>query len=121
MKNLQSDDRRTGRQQLKKSTLSPERRRLVERMQGVGHGRIENLVMRGCEPQWSPPPDVIRDVIIGERAGPHPKRQQADFGLKDHLAKLFEDFDHAQDGARYSIAIRDGLPVRFSVKEPYSD
>ena len=121
MKQPQSDGRRPGRKPFRKSDLSPPRKRLVERMQGVGHGRIENLVMRGREPQWSPPPDVFRDVIIGKRPGPHPRRQQADFGLKNHLAELFEDFDRSQDGARYSIAIEDGLPVRFRVKEPDSD
>ena len=118
MKQPQSDARRTGRQPLRKSAASPPRRRLVERMRGLGHGRIENLVMCGHEPQWSPPPDVFRDVIIGKRSAPHPKIQQADFGLKDHLAELFDDFDRSRDGARYFISVRDGLPVRFTVKEP---
>jgi len=106
---------------MKKSSVSQPRKRLLERMQRVGHGRINNLLLRGHEPQWSPPPEVIRRVAIEKRRVTHSKGQQADFQLKDHVATLFEDFDHSPDGASYSIAIEDGLPAHFDVKEPDSD
>jgi len=113
--------RSTNRKPHRKSDLSPDRRRLVERMQELNHGRIAGLVVHGHEPQWSPRPRVIRDVVIGKRSGARPERGQANFALKGHVAELCQHFDQAPDGARFTIIVQDGLPTRFSVEEPSLD
>ena len=102
----------------RKADLSPPRQRLVELMQEINFGRVEDLVKRKDEPQWSPPPRVFRDVIIGKPPCPHPEWQRADFALKDHVTDFFEHFDRASEGARFTIFVRDGLPVRFTMEEP---
>jgi len=102
----------------RKSNLSPERKRLVERMQELNHGRIAELVVRGHEPQWSPQPRVFREVVIGKRSGPRPERRQINFALKGHITELCEHFDTAPDGARFTIVVQDGLPFKLSVEEP---
>jgi len=96
---------------------SPERRRLLVRMQDLDRGKIQGLVVRDCEPQRSPRPLISRDVVIGERSMPRPERARANFTLKGHLVRLFEEFDRALDGTTFIIFVQDGLPVRFRVEE----
>ena len=102
---------------IRKSDLSPERRRLLVRMQDLDRGKIQGLVVRDCEPQRSPRPLISRDVVIGERSRPRPERARANFTLKGHLTELFEEFDRAPDGTTFTIFVQDGLPVRFRVEE----
>ena len=47
-----------------KSSLSSGRARLVELMEQLCFGRIENLIIRGGEPTFDPPPKVSRDVQV---------------------------------------------------------
>ena len=115
------DPRRSGRGPARKSDLSPERKRLVERMQDLNHGQIRGLIVRGHEPQWSPRPRIVREVVIGKRSGPRPERGQTNFTLKGHIAELCEHFDRAPDGARFTIVVQDGLPFKLSVEEPDRD
>jgi hypothetical protein len=48
---------------------------------------------------------------------PRPERARANFTLKGHLVRLFEEFDRALDGTTFIIFVQDGLPVRFRVEE----
>ena len=56
-----------------KSSLSDSHRRLVELMQRLNFGRIQNLVVRDGEPVFDPAPKVIQKVKIGGENGPRPE------------------------------------------------
>ena len=43
-----------------KEALSPARKRLIELMQEINYGRIEELQIRDGEPVFNPPPTVLR-------------------------------------------------------------
>ena len=56
--------------ELRKSHLSPPRRRLIELMQSINFGRLENLRVRGGEPVLSDPDVVIvREIKFAGQNG----------------------------------------------------
>ena len=65
-----------------KAALAPARRRLVELMQEVNYGRIEQLEVREREPVLEPPPRVVRQIVFGKDNAPHTARKQDGFALK---------------------------------------
>ena len=65
-----------------KSSLSGSHRRLVELMQRLNFGRIEDLIVRDGEPVFDPAPKVIQKVKIGGENGPRPELSCEDFLLK---------------------------------------
>ncbi|MFB3883080.1 MAG: hypothetical protein ACE149_17570 [Armatimonadota bacterium] len=105
------------RRPVRKSDLSTPRQRLVVSMRELGCGRVEELVKHGGEPEWTPPPRLVNDVIIGKRSRSH-HGQGANFTLKDHVSDFFRHFDEAPEGARFTIFVQDGLPFRFLMVRP---
>jgi hypothetical protein len=101
---------------MKKSTLSPARRRVIELMQDVHFGTIENLRIRSGEPQFEPPPLGTRDFVLGKFERGHPARVLSDFHLKDALVDLFELFDREQNIDIDRLTIQAGLPLRVRVR-----
>lgn len=101
---------------MKKSTLSPPRRRLIELMQDVHFGTVEGLRIRQGEPQFDPPPLAVRDLVLGKFERAHPARDMADFHLKDALVDLLELFDREQDIVIDRLTIQAGLPLRVRVR-----
>jgi hypothetical protein len=104
-----------------KQTLSIPRRRLLELLQRVRFGRLQNLVVRGGEPVLDPAPTIIREHKFGGENGPHPKLQADDFLLKDQVVDLFRQLDALGDGVIAVLEIKHGLPFRMLVAEPASD
>jgi len=103
--------------QLSKAVLSCARRWLVELMQQLNHGRIENLLVRNGEPQRDPPPEVVRLVVFGKDNGPHVTVDRDSFVLKKHVTELFDLFDREQSILIRELVIGDGLPIRMSVAD----
>ena len=68
----------------RKSSLSNGRARLVELMQQLCFGRIENLTVRRGEPIFDPPPKVSREVKLGSDNDPQ-ELSNDDFLLKSSL------------------------------------
>jgi hypothetical protein len=97
-----------------KAALSPDRRRLVEAMQVLNFGRIENLKISAGEPTFIPAPRMIEEVKIGSlEAGPRPELARQDFKLRSSVIELFEHFDRIHDGVIASIEVRHGLPSKL--------
>jgi hypothetical protein len=69
-------------QLLTKSSLTPESAHLVELMQAVNYGRIEDLVIRDGQPVFEPAPSVIQKVKMGADNGPRPEAVYADSGSR---------------------------------------
>ncbi len=102
---------------VKKAALSPARRRLVELMQEINYGRIENLQIEGGEPIFNPQPTVLRQYLFGKENGPNPYRGVDSFTLKKKVTELFEIFDRELSLSIQELIIDNGLPVRMTVTD----
>src|ERR1035438_8501584 len=81
-----------------KSSLTPEQARLVELMQALNFGRIEELKVRHGQPILNPQPKVIQKVKIGADNSARPEFQSLDFRLKNGIVELFEVITRLRDG-----------------------
>ena len=100
-----------------KGYLTPARGRLVELMQRINFGRIEDLTVRDGEPGFDPPPQVVREIKFGGENGPRQEVSVEDFALKSQATQLFAQLDCLGSGTVLSLDIKHGLPFRMSVKE----
>lgn len=100
-----------------KATLSPQRKRLVETMQGINFGRVEGLVVRDGEPVLDPPPRVLREVKLCAENGPRPESELEDFVLKAQVRDLFAHFDALGSGTIRCLEVKHGLPFRMQIEE----
>ena len=85
-------------QGVSKSDLSTSRARVIEMMQNLGFGIIENLIIHNCEPIVDPPPRVTRTVKLCGENGPRPEVNLEDFVLKAEVRDLFAYFDSLKNG-----------------------
>ncbi len=99
-----------------KSSLSLAQRGLVELMQHINFGRIEELQVRAGEPVFSPPPRVIRKLKVGADNGPRPESAFDDFLLKSQIAELLEAIRTLGDGEVLVIDVRHGLPFAIEIE-----
>ena len=100
-----------------KSALSTPKARLIELMQRVNFGRIEELAVRDGEPVFDPSPRVVREVKFGGENGPRPETAKADFTLKAQVCDLFAQLEALGDGTVQCIEIKHGLPFKMTVEE----
>jgi len=100
-----------------KSSLSHSRAQLVERMQRLGFGTIENLTIRDGEPVLDPPPRVIRDAKLGGESGPCPGGKPGDFALKAQVLDLLTRLDRIGNGTIRCLEVKHGLPFRMQWEE----
>jgi hypothetical protein len=105
---------------LTKTALSESRKRLVELMQDLNFGRIEDLVVRRGEPVLEPPPRTVREVKFGGENGPRPERGAGDFVLKTQVVELFEHLDRLSSGTVEILEVKHGLPFRMHVADAVS-
>jgi hypothetical protein len=108
---------RTNSLHLSKQALSPRRATLLELMQSVNFGRIENLLISGGEPVVDPRPVVVREIKFAGENGPRSELAASDFLLKQQVVELFAFFDEMQDGTINVLEIKHGLPFRMIVTE----
>jgi hypothetical protein len=99
-----------------KSSLAPESAHLVELMQAVNYGRIEDLVIRSGQPVFDPAPRIIEKLKIGGDNGPRPEIGCPDFRLKGGVVELLELLARLGDGEVRLIEIRCGLPVSAEIE-----
>jgi hypothetical protein len=103
---------------LTKSSLSTPQKRLIETMQKVNYGRIEDLSIRSGEPVFNPPPRIVRDVKLGAPDnGARPELASGDFALKREHLELFESLKRLAEGTIECIEIKAGLPFRLILEE----
>ncbi len=100
-----------------KSSLSNPQRHLVELMQRVNFGRIEDLTNPpGGEPIFDPAPKVIQKVKIGGENGPRPEVTCEDFLLKKQTIELLETITDLREGRVLAIDVRHGLPFTVEIE-----
>ena len=100
-----------------KAALSPDRQRLLELMQAINFGRIEQLSVAAGEPAFDPPPRVIREVKFCAENGARPELSLDDFVLKAEVRELFDAITGIGDSVIERIEVRHGLPFRMIVAE----
>lgn len=99
-----------------KTSLSAPRRRLLETMQRLNFGRIEDLEIRNGEPMFNPAPRVVQDIKLGGENGPRPELGTADFALKSQVAEFFEYLSRLGDGSVEIIEVKHGLPFKLVIE-----
>lgn len=99
-----------------KASLSAQRRKLVETMQQLNFGRIQDLSLVAGEPTFSPAPRLIQDIKIGAENGPRPELDREDFILRSSVLELFEHFERLGTGTVTAIEVRYGLPARLTIE-----
>lgn len=100
-----------------KAHLPEPRRRLLELMQRIGFGRIEQLDIRSGDPVVEPLPPTIREILFGGENGPRPELSMPDYRLKSQVVALFAEFDRLGDGMIDVLVIKYGLPFRMEIRE----
>lgn len=99
-----------------KSSLSDSQRRLVELMQQINFGRIEDLQVRAGEPFFDPAPRVIQKLKIGGENGARPEADSEDFCLKHQVIELLEAISRLHDGEVLTVEVRHGLPFSAEIE-----
>ena len=99
-----------------KSSLSESHRCLVELMQRLNFGRIEDLTVRGGEPVFEPAARVIQKVKIGGENGPRTELTCADFLLKKQIIELLEAISGLGEGTVLTIDVKHGLPFVVEIE-----
>ena len=100
-----------------KASLSRPRARLIERMQRLGFGTIEGLVIRNGEPVLNPAPRFIRDVKFCAENGPRPEAGLENFALKGYVQQFLAHLDAIGNGTIRRLEVKHGLPFRMQVEE----
>lgn len=103
-----------------KMELTANRRRLVELMQRVNFGRVEDLRVRKGEPVFDPAPRIFRVVKPGRANGARPETAKTDFDLKAEVTDLFVYLDALADGVIEKIEIQHGLPSLVTFEEAFA-
>jgi len=105
-------------QLVNKSDLSESERQLVELLQDVGFGWIEELYIRDGKPVFDPPPRVIVTVKMKRENRAREEASLRDFSLKQSVVLLFLLMRQIGDGKLLLIQVRHGLPVTVAVEGP---
>jgi hypothetical protein len=100
-----------------KSQLTTKQVQLVELMQRIAFGAIEDLVIRDGTPVFEPHPRVIRDVKFGCTNGPRPEADLSDFSLKSSVQELLAVISALGNATVRRLDIKHGLPFRMQVEE----
>ena len=99
-----------------KSALAPNAQRLVEKMQRINFGHLENLLFRDGLPVFNPAPRIILDIKLGSHSRNRHEIDLPDFELKTEVIDLFRHLFVLRDGRIESLEIREGLPCRMQVE-----
>jgi hypothetical protein len=98
------------------SSLSPERQKLVDVIRRLYFGKIENLIMRNGDPEFSSLTKITQEIKLGPEQASSTGSTKSDFTLKSHVTDLLSQFDALEDGSIVTIECRHGLPSRLIVE-----
>jgi len=98
------------------SALSPNQRRLLEGMRRLGFGTIRGLHVRGGQPIFDPPPEVLGIHRTTAPAATQRKDPEA-FVLCGEQRALIQHLSRLGDGVVELVKVHDGLPVQLEIPE----
>lgn len=97
-------------QSVSKSSLTKPEQTLVELLQELSFGRVEDLHVRGGAPVLTPSPRVIRTVRMGRDNATREELTHEDFLLKSAVVELLEIIRTLRDDEILTITVMHGLP-----------
>lgn len=99
-------------------SLSPNQRRLLERMRTLGFGIIRGLHVRAGEPVFDPLPVIVRVVRTTEPPPGPPRPAPESFVLCREQQTFLRHLTDLGDGVVDLIKVHDGLPVQLEIHLP---
>ena len=100
-----------------KSDLPDPSQHLLELMQSINFGRIENLPVRNGLPVFNPSPRIVREIKFGGENGPRPERSASNFAIKAQVNEFFDQLVRLGHGTIEVLEIKHGLPFRMMIAE----
>jgi hypothetical protein len=105
----------------RKSSLTNPQRRLVELMQELNFGRIEDLHICGGMPSFDPPPRLIRKFKLDSPDNEaRPENRLEDFWLKRPLVQLFDTLSRLKRGKVLRLEVKNGLAFSLEIENAIS-
>jgi hypothetical protein len=102
-----------------KSSLPAPCKRLLEEMQRINFGRIEQLVIRNGLPVFTPFPRILREMKFPGENGPRPELSAPDFALKHQAREFFEQITTMKAAVIEYLEIHHGIPFRMTFEESF--
>lgn len=98
-------------------SISEAQKRLLQLMQEVHYGKVEDIVISGGEPVMGLPVKVMRDVKLSGECSKRPILADRDYLDKPQVAEMLRQFKRLGDGIVQLVDIHDGLPFRIHIVE----
>lgn len=98
-----------------KRSLDPPKLKLVEAIEELRFGRIEQIPIHDGRPHYEQATQTVQEIKLGSETEPHVEHSDADLTLKGEFERLFIQFDRLRDGL-VDIEVRHGLPFRLVVR-----
>lgn len=99
--------------------ISPARRRLLALIVATRYGRVEDLHVRGGQPQFVPGPRVTRTVKIAGHRAPDAPPPAPHCALRREWLELFAELDTLGDGIIRRIEVANGRPLFLEVVDQH--
>ncbi len=96
--------------------LSPAKQRLLRLFQSINFGRVEDLEIRGGDPEFCPPPKVFVELKLDVADGARPEFSLGRFPLRNQVERFLTQLARLGDGTVEMIEIRHGLPFRMVIE-----
>lgn len=100
-----------------RTLLSHSEQKLLQLMQEVHYGKIEDLVISGGEPVMGLPVKILRDVKLSGECSRKPILADRDYLDKPQVVEMLRLFKRLGDGVVQLVEIHDGLPFRIHIVE----
>lgn len=105
-------------QLIRKLDLSESERQLVELLQNLDFGRVEELHVLDGKPTFDPPPRAIATLKMKAETRRRDEAAVRDFSLKQSVVLLLLLIRQIGDGKILAIEVRHGLPMTVDVERP---
>lgn len=96
-------------------SITEAQKRLLQLMQEVHYGRVENLVICNGEPVMGLPVKALRDVKLSGECCRKPIIADREYLNKPQVVEMLRQFKRLGDGVVQLVEIHDGLPFRMHI------
>jgi hypothetical protein len=103
-----------------KGSLNPGQRRILEIIEELRFGRIEQLSIHDGEPCYARAPRIVQEIKLGSESGRQPEHSSTDLALKKEFHDLFNELGRLRDGI-VDIEIRHSVPFRLVLERRYKE
>ena len=98
-----------------KRSLDSAQLKLVEAIEELGFGRIEQIPIRDGRPCLELATEIVREIKLGLETEPRIERGTADLTLRIEFERLFNQLSHLREGL-VDVEIRHGAPFKLLLK-----